>query len=557
MADERLNESGNTEFPNPHTYGSEAKGYQGKFSAFFSKWFGKEKKRGRPPILKEPLQGDAAVTDEPTGDALAGGVSRSGFKVPRVEYERKRRYKDYEKMDEYPEIVAALDVYADDATQEDIKKNMFSIETSTDIVTREVERFLERIQLDRNIWDIVRNVGKYGCCFVENIIDLNDPKAGIQRIKVLNPNFIFRIEDKYGYLKEFKQEVPDAATGESSYGGAGAYSQTLDTKKKNLITLDKNQIVHFRRYTSDANFYPYGKSILAGAVRAWRSLILMEDAMIIYRIQRAPERRAFYLETGNLPSSKVEAFVERVKAKFKKQKLYNPTTNTIDSNFNPLSIDEDYFIPVRNGQGTKIETMPGAQNLGETDDVKYFKDKLLAALKVPKDYLVEKDKSPERKANLSQLDVKFAKTVMRLQRDVEVGLNELVRRHLMLLGLPTLFVKTAKLGLQSPSDMYEKRRFEIDEARMRIVQAVKGLMLFDDEYLLTTYFDMSPEEAEDMIQRGKKQNEAMGGGMPGAPPMGGMPPPGAPPPEGGAPPPPGGEAGAPPPPGQEGAPPPP
>ena len=235
--------------------------------------------------------------------------------------------------------------------------------------------------------------------------------------------------------------------------------------------------------TSDADFYPYGKGVLAYAVRIFKSLMMMEDAMLIYRIQRAPERRAFYLETGNLPQSKVEAFVERIKAKFKKQPMWNAGTNSIDYQYNPLTVEEDFFIPIRNGQGTKIDVLPGAQNLGETDDVKYFRDKLLAALKVPKDFIVEKDKSPERKANLSQLDVKFAKAVQRLQRDVELGLNVLLKRHLTLVGIPRSLIESVEMKLTSPSDMFEKRRLEVDEQKVRIVQAVKGLMLFDDEYL--------------------------------------------------------------------------
>ena len=546
MASKRINESGATEFPAPHTYGNDSPGYRGRFFTFFKKRFGPKPKKGRPTAAP-PLAGDADVQDG-FGDnfGVAGSSSKTSFAVPRVEYERRRRYKDYEKMDEYPEIAAAIDIYGDDSCQEDIKKEMFDVETPNEMVREEITKFLEHVKLDKHIWDIVRNVAKYGDCFIENIVDLNAIDTGIQRIKVLNPNFIFREEDKFGYLKSFKQEIPDSNGADA--GGMGAYSMAPAANNKRLVSLDKNQIVHFRRYTSDANFYPYGKSICAAAVAAWRSLKLMEDAMIIYRIQRAPERRAFYLETGNLPATKVEAFVERVKAKFKKQKTWNPMTNSIDENYNPLTVDEDFFIPVRNGMGTKIETLPGAQNLGDVEDVKYFKDKLLAALKIPKDYIVEKDKSPERKANLSQLDVKFAKTIMRLQRDVEAGLNQLLKRHLSLIGTPSVLIRGTKIKLQSPSDMYEKRRFEIDEQRMRIVQAVKGLQLFDSKYLLRTYFDMSETEADEMLERAKKQQKEDMEAM--APPMGaeGAPMPGgAPPAPGGAPPmsPPGGE-GAPP-----------
>ena len=517
---------GATEFPSPHLYGKDSPGYRGRFFAFWTKAFGK-KKRGRP-TSQPPLAGDAKSAAPDTFDDYAGGYGRQhgAFVMPRVEAERRRRYKDYEKMDEYAECGAALDIYSDDATQENTKGELFELNTENDTLKREVGRFIKKSRLDKHIWDIVRNVAKYGDCFVENVVDLNNIEGGIQRLKILNPNFLYRVEDKYGYLKEFIQEIPEKQSSASDY----AINFVPDKKKKNYIKLDKDQLVHFRRLTSDANYYPYGKGILAYGVRVFKSLILMEDAMLIYRIQRAPERRAFYLETGNLPQSKVEAFVERIKTKFKKQPMWNAAANTIDYQYNPLSVDEDFFIPIRNGQGTKVEVLPGAQNLGETDDVKYFRDKLLAALKVPKDFIVEKDKSPERKANLSQLDVKFAKAVQRLQRDVELSINVLLKRHLTLVGLPKSLIDAVEMKLTSPSDMFEKRRLEVDEQKVRIVQAVKGLMLFDDEYLYKTYFSMTDAEVEDMKTRMKKQMEEQPQqdpmGMGGPPMMGGDMPPG-------------------------------
>ena len=525
---DNVNENmGATEFPKSSTYGKDAPGYRGRFSAFWQNFSldGKKKKRGRPP-LNRPLAGDAKSPADETFEDFAGGYGKQGtsYGMPRVEQERRRRYADYERMDMEPEVGAALDIYSDDATQQNTKKEMFELSTENDVLKREIEQFIKQTKLEKYIWDIVRNTAKYGDCFIENVVDLNHIDQGIRRLKILNPNYIFRVEDKYGYLKEFLQEIPSAANNTSDY----STSFIPDKKKKNYITLNKDQIVHFRRMTSDASYYPYGKGILAYGVRVFKTLMLMEDAMLIYRIQRAPERRAFYLETGNLPQSKVEAFVERVKAKFKKQSMWNPNSNAIDYNFNPLTVDEDFFIPIRNGQGTKIEVLPGAQNLGETDDVKYFRDKLLAALKVPKDFIVEKDNSPERKANLSQLDVKFAKAVHRLQADVERSLNVLMKRHLTLRGLPKSLVESVEISLTSPSDMFEKRRLEVDEQKVRIVQAVKGLMLFDDEYLYKTYFGFTDAEVDEMKERMKTQAEeqpqqdpmGMGGG--GMPPMGGL-----------------------------------
>ena len=193
-------------------------------------------------------------------------------------------------------------------------------------------------------------------------------------------------------------------------------------------------------------------------------------------------------------------YIERVKQKFKKEKFWDPATGGISERYNPLSTDEDFFVPTRPNGGTKIDTLPGAQNLGETDDVKYFRDKLLAALKVPKDYIVEKDKSPERKANLSQLDIKFARTVTRLQREIEIGLETLVKRHLTLKRYPSRLVKSIGVNLCPPSDMFEKRRLELDEQKYRVVQAVKGLELFPNEWIYENYFQMSDSDI-DKIKR--------------------------------------------------------
>jgi hypothetical protein len=218
---------------------------------------------------------------------------------------------------------------------------------------------------------------------------------------------------------------------------------------------------------------------------------MMEDAMMIYRLSRAPERRIFYVDTGNLPTSKAEMFIERLKQKFKKEKYYNTPKGTIDSRYNPMSMDEDFFVPTKNGRGTKIDTLPGATNLGEIEDVRYYRDKLLAALKVPKDYLVEKDQSPERKANLSQLDVKFARTIQRVQVDIETGLENMAKRHLQLRGYPAALIKKLKISLPEPSDMSAKRKLDIDEQKTRVIAAVQQLGLFSKDSIYREFYDMT------------------------------------------------------------------
>jgi len=526
LLDENLDENaGFTSFPGSNTFG-QGPPLSGRFAAFFKSFFTTKRKPGRPPS-KDPYRGDVVKhADGESDSAIQGSVNvvKGAIGLPQVEYERRRRYHDYEKMDEYPEIGAALDIYADDATQTHLDGEMLSVETEDERVQAAVDAFVSETDLDKYLWDIIRNMCKYGDCFIENIVDMNNPDAGIQRLKILNPVFIFRREDRFGYLKGFIQEVPQSTAQAQQYQGG-----KLD--KKNTIQIDRNQLVHFRLHTSDSNYYPYGKSICAPGVRSWKSLRMMEDAMLIYRLHRAPERRIFYIDTGNLPQTKVEMFMERIKAKFKKEKFFNNESMNADERYNPLSAEEDFFVPIKNGQGTKIETLPGAQNLGEIDDVRYFRDKVLASMKIPKDFIVEKDKSPERKANLSQLDAKFAKAVMRVQRDTEVCLETLIKRHLELRKFPKSLINPIKIKLAPPSDLSEKRKLELAEQKSRVVQAVKGLELFSDEYIYKNYYQLNDMEIEQLKNELESQAEAQAAqaappgqeGAPGMPPEGGAP----------------------------------
>jgi len=513
--DNELNESGYT------TFGGQDRSSNyytptGPIGRFFAKFFATKAQPAAVAAIDgkvDPEKGDTIVTTEVVRDQdgpAVGGVDRNPV-LPQLELNRKRRYGEYEQMDEYPEIGSAFDIYADDCTQRGLRGERWQIISDKDLVIDEVEELFDQINLDKIIWDMVRNTVKYGDCFAELILDVNKPKEGIKKIKILNPNWILRVEDEFGYLKKFLQEIPDARTAN--------YSETMGVgteKPIKYIELDKNQIVHFRLHSSDPMFYPYGKSVAAMCHRVFRSLKMMEDAMMIYRLSRAPERRIFYIDTGNLPTSKAEVFIERIKQRFKKEKFYNNQKGTVDARYNPMSMDEDFYVPTKNGRGTKIETLPGATNLGEIEDVRYFRDKLLACLKVPKDYLVEKDKSPERKANLSQLDVKFARTIQRIQVNIETGLENMAKRHLQLRGFPASLVRDLRIKLPEPSDMSEKRKLDVNEQKVRVVQAAKGLELFSTETIYKQFYNMTDEEIrmeKAMIEDEKKKAAEMEAAM--------------------------------------------
>ena len=451
------------------------------------------------------LTGDTKLKSSDPADntgAAAFTINRTTPVYSEIERSRKERYKDYESMDEYPEVGSDFDMYADDSTQKDTQHRRWSVRSESPEVVQEIEDLFQNVQLDRYYYDIVRNAVKFGDCFLEIIADVNNPTAGVQRVKILNPNYLIRVEDNYGYLKTFLQQIPDNTTIDASYQ---APLQT-GNKDSQYIELDKNQIIHFRLFTSDPKFYPYGKSVAAYGVHTFRSLKLMEDAMLIYRLARAPERRIFYVDVGNLPSSKAELFMERVKEKFKKEKYFR--NKGVDARYNPLAADEDYFVPIKGNQNTRIETLPGAQNLGEVTDVSYFRDKLLAALKVPKDFISQdKGQQAEKKANLSELDVKFSRAVARVQHEIEVGLEIMAKRHLALKKYPTTLINSLRIQLPDPSDRFTKRKLEIDEMRLRIIQGVTQTQLFPKDHIYREYYEMSDGEIALLKQKLKQEAE--------------------------------------------------
>lgn len=542
MANRQIRE-GFTEFANPTNPWFSPIGTVGKFFAkFFS--FGRYARKeaefdqqlrdpARPikvnPSL--PLHGDT-VQSKDVIRVSSMTHSKNNYPIlPQIEHDRKKRYREYEDMDGYPEIGSAFDIYADDCSQENLDGSKWDIITDDELAKEEISELFDRIELDTYLWDIVRNTVKYGDNFLELVVDINNIKKGIQRVKILNPNFFYRVEDEFGYLMSFFQEIPKKENW-TTYGSVGP---NIDNNQ--IISLDPGQIVHFRLHTSDPTHYPYGKSIASSARTIYKSLKMMEDAMLIYRLARAPERRIFYIDTGSLPSSKAEMHIKEQMHKFKKSKMFNKNTGNLEETYNALSADEDFFIAVNGrGSGTKIETLKGAENLGEVDDVKYFRDKLLASLKIPKDYIVEKDQSPERKANLAQLDVKFARVVTRIQKAVEIGLETIAHRHLMIKGYPTSTIKGVKIRLPAPSDMARKRQLDLDQQKAMVVGAVKQLQIFPIEKIYKDYYQLNDSQIEEIKKKLKdeakemmKDQAEMMGGMPGMAPPGGPPMAGAPP----------------------------
>ena len=233
------------------------------------------------------------------------------------------------------------------------------------------------------------------------------------------------------------------------------------------MTFENWQVAHFRILGND-RYSPYGTSVLDPARRIWRQLVLLEDAMIAYRVVRAPERRIFKIDVGNIPPQEIPQYMEKVKTEMKRNQLVDATTGRVDLRYNPLSLEEDYFIPIRGGVGSDISSLQGASSLNDIDDVKYLKDKLFAALKVPQAYLFRGEGAEEDKTTLAQKDIRFARTIQRLQRSVISELEKIGIIHLFTLGFRGDDLVSFRLALNNPSRLAEMQELETWRTKFEI-----------------------------------------------------------------------------------------
>jgi uncharacterized membrane protein YgcG len=268
--------------------------------------------------------------------------------------------------------------------------------------------------------------------------------------------------------------------------------------------LENWQVSHFRLLGSDA-FLPYGSSVLEGARRIWRQLILIEDAMLVYRVIRSPERRVFYIDVGNIPPENVADYLEQAQTSLKRNAVVDKTTGQVDLRYNPLSVDEDYFLPVRGGDtGTRIDTLAGGSNTTAIEDVEYIQKKLFAALKIPKAYLGY-DEDIGAKATLAQEDIRFSRTIQRIQKTIISELNKVAMIHLYTHGYSEEDLMHFELKLSNPSSIAQQQKLELIRTKFEISgSAPEGLL--DREWIRKNILDLNDDEIE-RIERGKEKDK--------------------------------------------------
>ena len=363
-----------------------------------------------------------------------------------VYYEPNRlaAYYDYESMEFTPEISAALDIYAEESTTMSEKGEILTIYSESNRVKGILEDLFKNIlDVNTNLQMWTRGLCKYGDNFVYLKIDPEKGVIGCQQL----PNIeIERLEG-----------APQKLAGQNRDVKLPSRELRFHWKNKDM-EFQAWEVAHFRILGDDRKL-PYGTSMLDKIRRIWKQLLLAEDAMLIYRTSRAPERRVFKVFVGNMDDKDIESYVQRVANKFKRDQISDPRNGQVDMRYNQMSVDQDYFIPVRDpSQTSPIETLPGAQNLGEIADIEYIQKKLLAALRIPKAFLGFEEVVGEGKS-LALMDIRFARTINRIQKSVIQELNKIALVHLYLLGLEDE-LNNFSLSLTNPSAQSDLLKIE-------------------------------------------------------------------------------------------------
>jgi hypothetical protein len=383
---------------------------------------------------------------------------------------RMQLYADYEMMDKDPIISSALDIYSDESTLKDQFGDVLTIRTNnTQIQKILYNLFYDILNIEFNLWSWIRQMNKYGDFFLK--LDIAE-EIGVINVRPFSSYEMERYEEFDEQTGEYTIKFKNVADSNSDY--------------------DTHEIAHFRML-SDSNFLPYGRSMLEGARKEFQKLMMLEDAMLIHRIMRAPEKRIFKIDIGNIPPNEVDSFMEQIINKMKKIPHIDPQTGNYNLKFNINNMLEDYYLPVRGGQSsTTIDTLPGMTFTG-MDDIEYVKHKMMAALKVPKPFLGY-DEGVEGKTTLASMDIRFARTIERIQRIVVSELAKIAIVHLYAQGFEGEDLIGFELELTAPSIIYDQQKVALMTEKVNLANTMKDMKLLSDRYVYEFLFNMSEEQ---------------------------------------------------------------
>jgi len=387
-------------------------------------------------------------------------------------------FRDYESMDSDAIIASALDIYADESTMKSEYGDVLTINSDNDQVKQILHNlFYDILNIEFNLWSWVRNMCKYGDFFLNLEID---DEYGIKNVIPLSSYDVVRLEgidpDNPEYVK-FMLEPADPNVVKITH---------IQQEYENF------EIAHFR-LLGDSNYLPYGKAMIEGGRKTWKQLSLMEDAMLIHRIMRAPEKRVFKIDIGNIPPNEVDNYMNQIIAKMKKAPVVEEGTGDYNLRYNMQNITEDFFLPVRGGDsGTQIDSLPGL-TYEAVEDIEYLRNKMMASLKVPKAFLGYEE-NVGSKATLAAEDVRFARTIERIQRIVVSELTKIAIVHLYVQGYQDSELVNFDLGLTNPSTIYEQEKIELWTSKTSLASSMLQDGIVSTDWIYRNIFGFTDEE---------------------------------------------------------------
>jgi hypothetical protein len=399
----------------------------------------------------------------------AGGAQSMAYQQVRREV-----FRDFDAMDNDPILASALDIYADESTLKNEFGDILMINSDNEKVKDILNNlFYDVMNVEFNLWPWVRNMCKYGDFFLGLEVAEGKGIVNVTPHSVYNTERLERTDPANPNSVKFK--ITEDPNGKQDY--------------------ENFEIAHFR-LLADTNWLPYGKSMIENGRRLWKQLSLMEDAMLIHRIMRAPEKRVFKIDIGNIPPTEVDNYMQRIINKMKKVPFIDKNTGDYNLKYNMQNLTEDFYLPVRGGDsGTSIDNLPGLE-AASIDDIDYLKNKLFAALKIPRAYLGYEE-NVNGKATLAAEDVRFARTIERIQRTVISELSKIAIVHLYAQGIQDSEMTNFELQLVNPSTIYEQEKVNLWSEKIRLAQDIQGLNMLSKDWVYENIFKLSGGEQDE------------------------------------------------------------
>ncbi len=426
--------------------------------------------------------------------STTGGLNYNTMQQTNFPSTRIQLYTDYEAMDTDSIVASALDIVSDESTLRNDMGEVLQIRSADETVQKILYNlFYDVLNIEFNLWSWTRNMLKYGDFYLK--LEISE-KFGIYNVVPFSSYTILRVEGsdpKNPSDVKFKYD-PSYSVSENPLGFQQV-SPGMGVNTGDEIIFDNYEMAHFR-LLSDFNYLPYGRSYLEPGRKVWKQTTLMEDAMLIHRIVRAPEKRTFFVNVGNIPPNEVETYMQRMINKMKKTPYIDPNSGEYNLKFNMQNILEDFYIPVRGGDATtRIETTKGL-DYAAIEDVTYLRDKLFAALKVPKAYLgYEGD--IEGKATLAAEDIRFARTVERIQRILISELTKIALVHLYAQGYDGAALTNFELSLTTPSIIYDQERIALLKEKVDLAQQMIETKLVPSDWIYDNIFHFSEDQYQE------------------------------------------------------------